>query len=92
MINIPPKAGECIFYIPSLHWRKLKVSRGSALVYMSTSYWAEAMGSNLISPECSFSHAMWQSISICFVRSWKTGLAAMWSVERLSQNKRAGWV
>lgn len=27
----------------------------------------------------------WQSISMCLVRSWNTGLAAMWMAARLSQ-------
>lgn len=43
------------------------------------------------SPRWIFSWTKWQSSSICFVRSWYTGLAAMWMTALLSQNRRAGW-
>ena len=37
-------------------------------------------------PVWSFSLTRWQSISKCLVRSWKTGLAAIWMALWLSQN------
>ena len=44
----------------------------------------------LIISACSFSRIMWQSISMCFVHSWKKGFVAMYKVVWLSQNNGVG--
>ena len=41
--------------------------------------------SNRIVPFLTWSLIVWQSISICFVRSWNTGFEAMWIADLLSQ-------
>ena len=41
-------------------------------------------------PAWTFSLTRWQSISMCFVRSWNTGIDAMWSAAWLSNKNLAG--
>ena len=43
-----------------------------------------------MAPFCISSRTKWQSTSICFVRSWKMGLAAMCKAAWLSQYKCVG--
>jgi len=59
---------------------------------MSANCSCEEIGSSLRHPWFTFSRTMWQSISMCLVRSWKTGLQAIWMADLLSQYKVAGWM
>lgn len=49
----------------------------------------EARGSSFMSLNVHLSHTTWQSISRCFVRSWKTKIEAMCCVLFLSQQRTA---
>ena len=62
--------------------------RLSKYIYANWQY--EETRDGVIIPTCNFSRTMWQSISICFVRSWNTRFAAIWSVVWLSQYKGVG--
>jgi len=60
------------------------MEEGIALVKMSASWHWEATWVVVMLPSCILSRMAWQSNSICFVRSWKTGLAAMCKAAWLS--------
>lgn len=77
-LNTPPQAGEWRSVIPSLgseYWSEAFVA---GLVSISASWWMVPIFRNSIVPLETLSLVMWQSISICFVLSWKTELLAMW--------------
>jgi len=76
--------------MPNLHDNIWKWSRHKALVKIYTSWLEVSMCLVVIRPDCNFSQTTWQSISICFVRSWKTGFWAMWRAAWLSQYKIMG--
>ena len=75
---------------PSLVRMSVKGLGRSAFVKTSVSWPLEEIGSNRMSPTWTFSRTKWQSISRCFVRSWKTGFATMCKALWLSQYKTAG--
>lgn len=64
---------------------------GRGFVNASASWNWDWTGRSLMEPSLTRSRTRWQSISICLVRSWKTGLDAIWIAAWLSQNRRAGW-
>jgi hypothetical protein len=70
---------------PSLESRMLKGCGNKDFVKKTANWSWVGTGRSLNSPAWSFSLTMWQSISRCFVRSWKTGLAAMCIALWLSQ-------
>ena len=61
----------------------------SAFVKISASWYCVGTYEALIIPACNFSRTMWQFISMCFVRSWNTGFAAICNVAWLSQKNWA---
>lgn len=70
--------------------RKWKNDWGKrALVNISAICWVEGRGRSFMRSIETFSRTTWQSISRCFIRSWKTGLVAKWRALLLSQY-RAG--
>lgn len=73
---------ECILMTPYLtrRWSNCEVLK--CLVNKSAIYWSVFTCAMWTTP-CSFSLTRWQSISI---RSWKTGLDAMWRAASLSQH------
>ena len=76
-LNTPPQVREWISWSPNLLCNVTKWS------------FPKATYEGLITPACSFSRTTWQSISICFVCLWKTGLAAICKATWLSQNNGA---
>ena len=58
---------------------------------MSASWWCVEICSVFKLPDCTFSRTKWQSISMCFVRSWNTRFAAIWRAAWLSQQRIAGF-
>lgn len=88
----PPQVGAWRSVMHNLRSRNWNWLWPKALVKMSASWcWVGTCAVEMI-PEVSFSRAKWQSISMCLVHSWKTGLAAIWRAAWLSQYKRIGWV
>ena len=85
-----PQNGEWRLWIPILLGRYLNCAGNRALMNKSTSWCCEDTFIVLRQPACIFSRTRWQSISMCFVISWKTGLAAIWRVVSLSQNSVVG--
>ena len=81
-----------MFIIPSLETRVLNWVGDKGLIKTSASCMEDLTGRSLRRPFSDFSRTIWQSNSICFVRSWKTWLEAIWIADRLSQNRLAGWV
>ena len=63
------------------------------LVKMSASWWAEVTWSVFKRLAWILSQIKWQSTSICLVRSWNTGFAAIWRATWLPQKRAAamGW-
>ena len=88
--NTPPQDGEWRLWIPILLGRYLNCAGNRALMKRSTSWCCEDTCIVLRQPTCIFSWIRWWSISMCFVLSWKTGLAAIWRVASLSQNSVIG--
>ena len=68
-----------------------KISFPNGLVNTSASWFAEATNLVVIDPSCILSRMKWQSISICLVLSWKTGLAVICKVALLSQCNNVGF-
>jgi hypothetical protein len=85
---LPPQAGEWMSIIPNRF--KWKDSRGRGLVRMSPSWLVEATGSNIIKPARSLFRTVWQSNSMCLLRSWNESCFAMWMAEVLSQKRLQG--
>lgn len=81
-----------MFFTHILFIKKESVEAGNALVNASASWCCDLTGSSLIAPDVILSRMKWQSISICFVRSWKIGLFAICIAARLSQYITAGVV
>ena len=90
--NTPPQDGEWRLRIPILLRRYLNCVRNRALVKRLTIWSCEDMCIVLRQPTCIFSWIRWWSISMCFVLSWKTGLATIWRVVSLSQNSVTGYL
>ena len=68
--------------LDKLEWNR---RGGRALVKMSANWCDDEIGKRCMRPASNFLRTIWQSISKCFVLSWKTGLAAMCSALWLSQ-------
>lgn len=86
----PPRDGQKMFFTAILDNSGNKSLEGRALLNMSARWCWDLIGMSLRDPEETVSHTRWQSISICFVRSWKVGFEAIWIAAWLSQNKRIG--
>ena len=84
-INTLPQAGVCMSYASRLLHRYVTLGSRSDLVKISASRSLEFINEVVISPEMIFSRMKWQSISICLVRSWETGLEVMCKTAWLSQ-------
>jgi len=74
---------------PNLRRSVKNYSLPSAFIKISASWYCVNTYEGLIIPVCNFSRTMWQSISMCFVRSWKTGFVAICKATWLSQKSRA---
>ena len=90
-LALPLKLEHINCVVPSLE--HIKWIRGTLkdLVKMSISWLLELINLVLISLDCSFFRTKWQSISICFVLSWNTGLEVMWRAAWLSQYNFIWW-
>ena len=81
---------EKISTIPSFDKKQWKPVGNKGFVKKSTSWcWVE-MESRHINPHIKCSRTKWQSISKCFVHSWKTRLQAIWIALSLPQNRTGG--
>ena len=90
--NTPPQAGAYMLIMPSLLQKYSTRTPLSAFVKMSP-IWSPVFTYEVeIKPCWIFSRTKWQSISICFVLSWKTGLDAIWMAAWLSHHNVAGKV
>jgi len=87
-LNTPPQVREWISWSPNLcnvtNW-----SFPKAFVKTFADWKHVGSYEGLITSACSFSRTIWQSISICFVCLWKTGLAVICKAAWLSQNNGA---
>ena len=81
--------GVCIFIIHILQVRLENWLKVNALVSTSANWQWVLTWFSLITFSKTLSLTTWQSISICFVFSWKTGLELMCNAAYLSQNSRA---
>jgi len=59
-------------------------------VKISTGWCLVPTWANVSNPTSSFFRTQWQSISICYVRSWNIGLRAICGAASLSQQSRIG--
>lgn len=89
-LEIPPQDGRKMFLTAIFDNSGNKSLDGRALMNMSASWCWDLIGMSLRNPEKTLSRTKWQSISICFVSSWKVGFEAMWIAAWLSENKRIG--
>jgi len=74
---------------PSLCRIVQKCSLFSAILKIYVSCYCVGTYERQIISAYNFSRTTWQSISMCFVRSWNTGFAAICNVVWLSQKSRA---
>ena len=81
----PPQVGDTKFRTPNLDIKYSNVGLGKAFVKRSAIWFFVEMWGVTMRPSCTASFTWWQSASICFVRSWKTGFAAIWIAAWLSQ-------
>ena len=88
--NTPPQVGAWGFRTPNLWRRKSNCHFPKAFVKMSMSCMEVWTYLVWIAPFCISSRTKWQSTSICFVHSWKTGLVVMCKAAWLSQYKCIG--
>jgi hypothetical protein len=84
-LTLPFQVEEWMFWSPNLPLKNFSRSRPNAFVNMSASCSCERTWEVEMIPACNFSLTMWQSISICLVRSWNTWLAVMCKAASLSQ-------
>ena len=90
-LKLPLKLGACRSRMPNLRRRNWNWVRPRAFVNMTVSWSVVGTWIVIKSPNWIRSRTKWQSISICLVRSWKTGLAEMWRADWLSQRSSIGW-
>jgi len=82
---MPPQVGAWRLRMPNLLVRNENWWEPRALVKRSASCSLEEICAVAMDPDLIQSRIKWQSISICFVRSWCTELATIWMAARLSQ-------
>lgn len=75
---------------PNLDSKKENCGEARGLVKMSTSWKREQTYWGSTKPALYWSWTIWQSMSKCFVRSWKTGFAVMCNAAWLSHHKGMG--
>ena len=80
---------EWIFKILTLAIKAVNWFRFKAFVNKSANWEWILIFINLITSSYTLPLTMWQSISICFVRSWNTGLDPIWIAASLSLNNKA---
>jgi len=83
--NTPSQGGQCISIRPSLHTFCLKGVGYKALVNISASWHSEGTWDKRMRPSWILIRIKWQSISMCFVLSWKEGFFASWIADSLSE-------
>ena len=71
--------------MPNLQWWGWNITFPKGLVNKSTTWRQEGVKVVCTSSNWILSLTRWQSYSICFVHSWKTGFVAMCMVTQLSQ-------
>ena len=91
LLNTPLQVGAWMLRMFNLLVNFLKLSLSKALMNISTSWRCEGTNCVTIWLAWIFYLTTCQSISICFVRSWYTGFAAIWSAAWLSRNKVIGF-
>ena len=69
-----------------------KRGKPSTLVMMYATWCLLGTWRFRMTPSCILSLTKWQSISMCFVLSWNTRLAAIWIAAWLSENNKASFV
>ena len=89
-VNTPPQVGAWRSVMPNLHRKWWKSSWPKALVKMSAICSCDDVWTAVKRPDRILSRIMWQSISICLLRSWNNGLWAMRRANWLSQCKLKG--
>ena len=88
--NTPPQVGACKFRMPNLTSKVCNRWEPSGLVSRSAICCFELRWTGTISFRSTRSRTKKQSISTCFVLSWKTGLLAICFAASLSQNNGVG--
>ena len=79
---------EWILRMPILVRRLENWFKFKALVKRSANWDCVLMSISFITPTCTLSLTMWQSISMCFVRPWNTGLVPIYMNRYLTITKQ----